>query len=97
MDKHSPQYFKHLALQLRFELTDAEANDIASEFGVLIDQLQLLEAIDTEAIEPMVYPFDAPTSFLRDDVPDHVLSPQEALKNAPQQLNGFFVTKKVVV
>ncbi len=97
MDKHSPQYFKHLALQLRFELTDAEANDIANEFGVLIDQLQLLDAIDTTDVEPMVYPFDTPTSFLREDEPDHVMAPQEALKNAPQQINGFFVTKKVVV
>jgi aspartyl-tRNA(Asn)/glutamyl-tRNA(Gln) amidotransferase subunit C len=97
MDKHSPQYFKHLALQLRFELSDAEAKDIANEFGVLIDQLQLLETIDTDSVEPMVYPFDEPTSFLREDEPNQVLSPQEALKNAPAQLNGFFVTKKVVV
>ena len=97
MDKHSPQYFKYLALQLRFELTDAEANDIASEFDVLIDQLQLLEAIDTTAVEPMVYPFEAPTTFLREDEPTQVLSPSEALKNAPAQINGFFVTKKVVV
>jgi aspartyl-tRNA(Asn)/glutamyl-tRNA(Gln) amidotransferase subunit C len=97
MDKHSPQYFKHLALQLRFELTDAEAKDIANEFDVLIDQLQLLEAIDTTSVEPLVYPFEAPTTFLRDDEPTQVLSPAEALKNAPQQINGFFVTKKVVV
>lgn len=97
MDKHSPQYFKHLALQLQFELTDTEAKDIAKEFTLLIDQMRLLEAIDTDHVEPMVYPFDAPTTFLREDEPTHVLAPSEALKNAPQQINGFFVTKKVVV
>ena len=53
--------------------------------------------MDTEGVEPMVYPFEAPTHFLREDVVDHVLTQEEALKNAPNKKNGFFVTKKVVL
>ena len=32
--------------------------------------------------EPMVYPFEEETSFLREDEVGHVLSQQEALENA---------------
>jgi len=97
MEKHTPAYFKSLAKQLRFELTDAEAKNIADEFSVLIHQMNLLNDIDTTQVEPMVYPFEEPTTFMRDDVVDQVLPVQEALRNAPSSKNGFFVTKKVVL
>lgn len=97
MEKHTPDYFKSLAKQLRFELTDEEALSIADEFTVLINQMNLLNAIDTQGVEPMVYPIEEATSFMREDVADQILSAQEALKNAPSSKNGFFVTKKVVL
>lgn len=94
---YDANYFKNLAHQLRFDLSDDEANDIAYEFDVLTKQMSLLDKVDTEGVEPMVYPFEAPTHFLREDVVDHVLTQEEALKNAPNKKNGFFVTKKVVL
>lgn len=96
MKRLDVQGFKDLANQLRFSLSDAEAQDIKNEFDVLIDQMDLLNKIDTEGIEPMVYPFDEETSFMREDVADQVLPVQEVLKNAPKAKNGFFVTQKVV-
>ena len=97
MEKHNPAYFKSLAKQLRFELTDEEAQNISDEFEILINQMNLLNAIDTQNVTPMVYPFEEPTSFMREDVADQVLSASDALKNAPSSKNGFFVTKKVVL
>ncbi len=97
MEKYTKAYFKHLAQQIRFELTDQEAQECVDEFSILIDQLNLLNGIDTTDIEPMIYPFETPTTFMREDVVDHVLSAQAALKNAPSSKNGFFVTKKVVL
>ena len=96
MKRLDVQGFKDQANQLRFSLSDAEAQDIKNEFDVLIDQMDLLNKIDTEGIEPMVYPFDEETSFMREDVADQVLPVQEVLKNAPKTKNGFFVTQKVV-
>jgi len=96
MKRLDVQGFKDLANQLRFSLSDEEAQDIKNEFDVLIDQMDLLNKIDTEGIEPMVYPFDEETSFMREDVADQVLPVQEVLKNAPKTKNGFFVTQKVV-
>jgi len=89
--------FKKLASQLRFSLSDTEAEDIANEFGILIDQIALLEKIDTSDVVEMVYPFEEETSFMREDVVESVLSAEEALMNAPQSKNGFFVTRKVVL
>lgn len=94
---HTPAYFKRLANQLRFDLTEDEAKDIAHEFEVLTQQMALLDQIDTTDVQPMVYPFEEPTSFMREDVVESVLTQEEALKNAPFAKNGFFVTKKVVL
>ena len=95
--KHDAVYFKQLANQIRFDLSDEEALDIAFEFEVLIKQMELLDKIDTNQVKPMVYPFEEPTTFMREDVVTEVLSQEEALMNAPQAKNGFFVTKKVVL
>ena len=96
MKEMDVQGFKALALQCRFELSDEEALDIKKEFDVLISQMRLLDKINTEQVEPMVYPFEEETSFMREDVADQVLPVQEVLKNAPKTKNGFFVTQKVV-
>ena len=96
MKEMDVQGFKALALQCRFELNDEEAQDIKNEFDVLISQMRLLEKIDTDNIEPMVYPFETANHFLREDVVENVLPIKEVLKNAPKEKNGFFVTQKVV-
>lgn len=90
------QGFKDLANQLRFSLSDEEAQAIKDEFDILINQIDLLSKIDTDGVETMVYPFDEETHFLREDIADQVLPVNEVLKNAPKTKNGFFVTQKVV-
>jgi aspartyl-tRNA(Asn)/glutamyl-tRNA(Gln) amidotransferase subunit C len=93
---YSPDYFKNLAKQIRFNLSDEEALDIANEFEVLLDQMRLLEKIDTENVAEMVYPFEVETSFMREDEVTNVLELEQVLLNAPSSHNGFFVTKKVI-
>ena len=80
-----PAYFKELAHRLMFDLSDAEAADIAAEFETLNKQLRLLESIDTTGVEPMVYPFV-----------DHVISREDALANAPKVRECHIVVPKVV-
>jgi aspartyl-tRNA(Asn)/glutamyl-tRNA(Gln) amidotransferase subunit C len=94
---YTTDYFKQLALNLRFRLSDEEALAIQEEFETLISQMSLLESIPTEDVEPMVYPNETPNTFLREDQALHVLSFDESLSNAPQSKNGYFVTKKVVL
>lgn len=96
MEKIDVGYIKSLAKNLMYELTDDEALDIIEEFETLDKQLKLLEAINTEGVQEMIYPFEAPTSYLREDVVDHVLSQKEVLSNAHTTNQGHFVTPKVV-
>jgi len=97
MKEMDVQGFKALALQCRFELSDEEAQDIKNEFDILISQMRLLDKIDTTGTEPMIYPFETVSHFLREDVVEDVLVISEVLKNAPKEKNGFFVTQKVVI
>ena len=95
-EKKDVAYFKKLAKQLMFELSDEEANDIVNEFEVLNSQMALLDAVDTEGVEPMVYPFEDETSFLREDEVTNMVSQEEALKNVDKKLEGHFILPKVV-
>ena len=89
-------YFKKLAHQLMFDLSDDEAKDIMNEFETLTEQLKLLEKIDTANVEEMVYPFEDETSFLREDVVSNVISQQDTLANVKNSTEGHFVVPKVV-
>ena len=96
MDKLNKELVKSLALELMFDLSESEAENIVSEFDVLMQQLALLDQIDTTTTEVMPYPFEQPTSIMREDIGNHVLTQQEALRSAPKQKDGFVLIPKVV-
>ena len=64
-EKKDREYFKKLAHQLMFDLSDEEADSIVKEFGQLEKQMSLLDKVNTDGVEEMIYPFEEPTSFLR--------------------------------
>ena len=91
-----PAYFKKLANQLMFDLSEEEVKDIMEEFETLTKQMELLDKIDTTGVEEMIYPFEMPTIFLREDEADQVISQDEALSNVTTTRDGHFVVPKVV-
>lgn len=96
MEKIDASSIKVLARNLMFELTDEEVIDIIEEFETLNKQLEFLEAIDTTGVKEMIYPFEEATSYLREDVVDHVITQEEVLNNAKDSKQGHFVVPKVV-
>lgn len=88
--------FRQLANQLMFDLSEEETERIREEFETLQSQLALLDVIDTDAVDPMVFPFEEETVYMRPDVPDHVITQEEALANVTQKVEGHFVLPKVV-
>ena len=84
------------ANHLMFRLSDEELASLEDDFVTLNAQIALLDKIDTSDVEAMVYPFNVETTYLRDDEPDHVLSQEKALANAPKQRQGHFVLPRVV-
>jgi len=85
-----------LAAELNFSLSEEEVNHIHIEFENLIHLLGLLKKIDTKDVAPMVYPFEAPLSQMREDKVDHELTQSEALMNALLQKEGYVLVPKVV-
>ncbi len=95
-EEKNKEYFKRLANQLMFDLNDEEAEDIVKEFETLEKQLKLLDEVNTEGVEPMVYPFEDETTFLRKDEVNHVISQEDALANVKDKIEGHFILPKVV-
>ncbi|MGN1344485.1 MAG: Asp-tRNA(Asn)/Glu-tRNA(Gln) amidotransferase subunit GatC [Traorella sp.] len=96
MEKFSKELLKKLANQVMFDLSDSECEELQDEFVTYLKQLDLLNKIDTENVEEMVYPFDTPTSFIREDEVKHVLSQEDAMKNVPHASESYIVVPKVV-
>ena len=95
-EKKDREYFKKLAHQLMFDLSDEEADGIVKEFGELETQMSLLDQVNTDDTEEMIYTFEQATTFLRDDVVTNVISQADAMKNVKKNLEGHFVLPKVV-
>lgn len=96
MEQFDKAYFQKLAAGIMLEVNDDEVEDLKNEFDVLTRQIQLFDRVDTEGVEPMVYPFEDETTFLREDVVSHVLTQEEALRNAGSVLAGHVHVPKVV-
>ena len=95
-EKKDREYFRKLAHQLMFDLSDEEADSLVKEFGTLEGQMSLMDAVNTDGVEEMIYPFEDETSFLREDVVSNVITQEEALNNVTKKIEGHFVLPKVV-
>lgn len=96
MEKFSNEYFKKLAHGLMFDVNEQEIEELRRDFETLEEQLALFNVIDTKDVEPMIYPFEFETSFLRKDVDNHRVTQNEALLNARESVDGLIVVPKVV-
>jgi len=96
MEKFSKETLKSLANRVMFDLTDEECVELQDEFDTYLKQLDLLNKINTDDVEEMVYPFEAPTFYIRKDEVSHVLNVSDAMKNAPHVSEDYIVVPKVV-
>lgn len=87
---------RDLASELNFTLSDEELESMQIEFETLHDLLGLLETINTDGVEAMVYPFETPLSTLREDEVTHELLQGDALSNAYKVKDGYVIVPKVV-
>lgn len=96
MEKFSNEMLRKLANQVMFDLSDSECEELREDFETYMQQIDLLNKIDTEGVEEMVYPFDAPTVFIRDDEKEHTISQEDAMKNVPNKSENYVIVPKVV-
>lgn len=96
METFDEAYFKKLAHDIMFDVNEEEVKKLQEEFKVLLEQIEVLDEINTDGVEEMIYPFEADTAFLREDVVDNVISQEEALANAASVRAGHVHVPKVV-
>ena len=79
----------------KLELTEEEIELFSRQLGDILKFIEKLNELDTENVEPFYELINQKTP-MREDIPKEGLTQEEALKNAPQKENGFFVVPRVV-
>lgn len=97
MKKVTLEVLKESAHKLLFDMSDAEYKTLLEEFNVITEQMEIISTIKgVDQLEPMTFPFECSTSYLREDVPSIPLSQEDALKNAHDVVGGQIRLPKVV-
>lgn len=79
----------------RLEFGEKELGEFTEQLGNILAYIEKLNELDTEDVEPTSHVLDIATP-LREDVVEEWLSPAEALENAPEEEDGFFVVPRVI-
>jgi len=86
---------RHVALLSRLELDDEYLEKMTSQLNAILGYIAKLEELDTSGVEPMSHP-GALQNVFREDEPGPSLDREDALSNAPSQLDGFYKVPKVI-
>ena len=97
MNKVNKETLKLSAEKLMFEIDDSQYDTLIKEFNRIVlamEEIGKLPHIDE--VEPMIFPFEVTTTYLREDVPEEPLSREDALKNCQDVKDGQIKLPKVV-
>ncbi len=86
---------EHVARLARLELTPEELDRYGAQLGAVLDYIAQLAELDLSGVEPLAHAAETSNVF-REDAPRPPLDRAEALKNAPERTDEFFVVPKVV-
>ncbi len=86
---------KKVARLARMKMTDAELEQHKEKLSGIIDFVEQLSEVDTDNVEPLQSVVDIKLRLRADEITDGDLH-DDILKNAPEQLEGFFAVPKVV-
>ena len=98
MKEYNIEVLKDAAHRLLFDMSEEQYNTLLKEFDIVTAQMRLIgEDASLDKLEPMVFPFECSTSYLREDVPATPLDREVALKNAHNKTGGQIKLPKVVI
>ena len=97
MIKITLELLKNCANNLMFDMKEEEYETLDKEFDTLIKQMSLMDDIEgINDVEPMTFPFDCSTDYLREDVEGEMLDSKEVLRNAKEVTANQIKLPKVV-
>jgi len=86
---------RYIARLARLQFTPAEEERLAREMSEILEYMDKLNELDTEAIPPMSHVLDL-VNVLREDRVEQRISREEALSNAPDADDAYFRVPKVI-
>lgn len=100
--KLTEEQVRHVAKLANLPLSDKEEKLYSEQLSKILDYIDQLNQVDTSGVEA-TFNVSAPIksgsgleNVMRVDEPVASLTQEEALQNAPQKENSFFVTKRVI-
>ena len=97
MKDYNISVLKDAAKRLLFDMSDSEYETLLKEFDIVTKQMNIIGSNhEIDKYEPMSFPFECSTSYLREDVPAEPLSREEALRNSKRKIGGQIKLPKVV-
>lgn len=85
-----------VARKTMFNIDESEMEALVKEYDTFMHHVEVLESIDTVNVEPLNYPYEIETTFLREDIPSNMICKDDALLNAKSVLDGQIKVPKVV-
>jgi aspartyl-tRNA(Asn)/glutamyl-tRNA(Gln) amidotransferase subunit C len=86
------KYVAHLA---RLALTPEEETRLAAQLGNILGYIEKLGELDVSGVEPTAHAVPM-VNITRTDEVRESLAHEDALRNAPRQVNGLFIVPKIV-
>ncbi|MFN3813677.1 MAG: Asp-tRNA(Asn)/Glu-tRNA(Gln) amidotransferase subunit GatC [Aquificaceae bacterium] len=87
-------YTEKTAYLARIELRDNEREVFKKQLIDILNFVEKLKELDTHGVDPLTY--ELGHTPLREDEKGECLSQDEAIKNAPQKEDGFFVVPRIL-
>ena len=86
---------ERLAHLARLRFTNEEMQNIQGDMQRMISFIERLQQIDTTGVEPLLHMSDT-ANVLREDEIKGSINHDEALRNAPEKDDEFFLVPKVI-
>lgn len=97
MKNYDINVLKDAAKRLLFDMSDSEYETLLKEFDIITKQMEIIGSDKSlDSLEPMVFPFECTTSYLREDEPEEPLDREVALRNSKRKIGGQIKLPKVV-
>ncbi|MSO97892.1 MAG: Asp-tRNA(Asn)/Glu-tRNA(Gln) amidotransferase subunit GatC [Rhodospirillaceae bacterium] len=92
LDKATVRRIAHLA---RIDVPDADLEPLAQELSGIMNWIEQLKEVNTDAVAPMTGGTDMKPAWRKDAVADGAQA-EKVLSNAPERHDSFFAVPKVV-
>ena len=85
----------YLAKLAKLELEEGEKDELLNDLNNILAFIEQLKTVDTSNVKPLIF-LNEETNIMREDLVIQELSSAEALSNAPQKNDDYFLVPKVI-